>query len=498
MYQVVARWAPSFAVFDRDGSGSITAQELQREYYICEMYIIASSESTLYLKCIQSPPGEFAEFGEQLGPAAAAQLVAPSAHGGKRVDVVRFAQLMEAPFKAEGWSMAQAVAAAKIGRPKLGSRVLQGNFLSKARMVLSESSVAATPEEEAAALKLQALSRGLATRKQTRQLKRAVSKMLLLGSLPSDAALLHRAFTSWMSVTKKTKERKRRYKLSRQQHSAATKLQAVARGRSARKLLNVGQRSAGAAEHTGRHRCKKRDPKEDAAARRIQAAVRGCNSRRKSHRIRHQRQVQRKIHNQRKSVGGFGSSARRRGISFVSKVDGTEQAAVRLQAAERGRQARSRRARHRRTVAATKLQANVRGRQVRQRRLRSQKVKKQKKEPTAMTDAVEEHGAIQLPQLKSLGLPLWELRKLDGLGADEIDRVRASLAEAMQQQEQPPALQPKAIRPSSASRRAARAQGVGVASRPASASSSRESSSRPSSAASQRSSASLGSSVSTS
>lgn len=74
---VIAKWAPSFALFDRDSSGTISAAELERE---------------------------FAEFGEVLDPGAAAAMVKAGA-----VDKARFAALMEAPFKSEAWSMAQAV-----------------------------------------------------------------------------------------------------------------------------------------------------------------------------------------------------------------------------------------------------------------------------------------------------------------------------------------------------------------------------------------------------
>ena len=404
--------------------------------------------------------------------------------------------------------------------------------------------------------------------------------MILLGGVPTESMLVCTAFAAWAADAKATAGRKKRFKAERQQHAAAVKIQTRIRGRSARRLLGRGSqpsgnssgggpssssgggkraataakprrnisKRAGGSGGRGGAACRLRGPPtEDQAVTKLQAAVRGRQSRRNL------KPTSRGLGGnipKRPQRGGLRASSKHRGTSFVAGKSRScdEDAAAergRLEGAERGRQ------RVAEEQAAVSLQSVARGRAARS-KLKNQRKRQQPKSSdggaqrkpaarssaaTAAAAAAAAAAAVTRPasrpssresdtaaaelaeaeqasadrpafDFRSLGLPLGfagaggdntaELAKLVGMGAGEVDAVRAALAVAAAEQTDstPPAAQPKAIRPTSASRRAARAAAVAAAasgSRPSSASSSRGGS-RPSSAASSRSASSAGSS----
>jgi len=160
-----------------------------------------------------------------------------------------FAAIMEARFQPELWRMAKGIAEQQLAREAAKrrggstSRLTELNFLARIRKDAEASQP--TVERQSAATLIQAARRGLRTRQQTKQLKRALGRMALLGTMPAPAMLVTSAFLSWADNTRRGRLAAARRSSQTVEHSAAVRIQARYRGCSTRRLMR------GRASHQG-------------------------------------------------------------------------------------------------------------------------------------------------------------------------------------------------------------------------------------------------------
>ena len=156
----VEAWRESFEVFDTDSSGRLDAETLRRA---------------------------FADFGQVLRPEQLETMLHACGAESSTLSLEQFATIMNRPFQPELWRMARVSAEQRLAQAqKSGSSLLALNFIARSRQTAHAEDegvpTKATPEEEEAAKRIQAVRRGLMTRQQLKQVKKAVGRMALTPS----------------------------------------------------------------------------------------------------------------------------------------------------------------------------------------------------------------------------------------------------------------------------------------------------------------------------
>ena len=295
----VEAWRESFEVFDTDSSGRLDAEKLRRA---------------------------FADFGQVLRPEQLETMLHACGAESSTLSLEQFATIMNRPFQPELWRMARVIAEQRLAQAqKSGSSLLALNFIARSRQTAHAEDegvpTKATPEEEEAAKRIQAVRRGLMTRQQLKQVKKAVGRMALTGASVDSARLVAEAFAGWGTMARRALGRRKDKKLRELKHGAAARIQAAVRGWCVRRVMLSLAPSADQVqqkEEQEQQELQQRLQRESAAVA-IQARARGCAARRE--RVRRERRNTRTYFRTARSEEEHG-------------------AARRIQAAQRGRLAR--------------------------------------------------------------------------------------------------------------------------------------------------------------